>query len=264
MTHRARAFIILVGLLLAGALAPRTAESESSFSGGVEESPKQQNPKDTFATQGNAASSPTQGTRAKSIAGATAARPPVTISDSNAYLIGPQDVIDIQVFGVAELSGTVEVGDNGMLQLPLLGETQAAGKTEQELQRDITARLGAEYLQNPQVRVTVKDFKSRTVIVSGAISKPGVYPLTGKTSLLQIVATAGGFQDSSDSTVLVLRQRGGKRLGAMFDVSEIQAGTVDDPELEGGDKIVAGKSEIKAAYGLFLKALPVLGLFAFF
>jgi polysaccharide export outer membrane protein len=167
------------------------------------------------------------------------------------------------VFGVPELSGTVVVGDNGTVQLPLLGETPVAGKTVQQLQYDVAAKLGAKYLQNPQVTVLVKEFNSRTVILSGEIKQPGVYPLKGETTLLQLVASAGGFAEGSDSTVLVLRKTGGKRAAARFDVSAIEKGRAQDPIMQPGDTIVAGSSAIKKTYKTFLKALPIAGLFAF-
>jgi polysaccharide biosynthesis/export protein len=187
------------------------------------------------------------------------------IAETKSYRIGPLDILEISVFGVPELSGTIEVGENGNVQLPLVGETPAAGKTAEELQKDLTSKLATEYLQNPQVRVTVKEFKSRTVILTGDINSPGVYPLKGQTTLLQLVATAGGFKESSDSTVLVLRKAsGGKRLAAKFDVDQIAQGRAQDPVLQSGDTIVAGRSAIKSTYQLFLKALPVAGMFALF
>jgi polysaccharide export outer membrane protein len=248
--------LMIVGLLLALAWEADAAEfGTPTFGGNAQVDSKQQKAQGGFSQSQR----PQPGNTAQADAHASA-----RISGTHAYTIGPLDVLDISVFGVPELSGTVEVGDNGSLQLPLLGETPAAGKTAEELQQDLTSRLGAEYLQNPQVRVTVKEFKSRSVIVSGDINTPGVYPLKGQTTLLQIVATAGGFKESSDSTVLVLRKSGGKSLGAKFDVSEIQNGSASDPILQPGDSIVAGRSAIKGAYNLLLKALPVAGVFALF
>jgi polysaccharide export outer membrane protein len=180
------------------------------------------------------------------------------------YKIGPTDVLDISVFGVPELTGTLVVSDNGTIQLPLLGETPAAGKTARELQRDLGARLGAEYLQNPQVLVSVKEFNSRSVILTGEIAKPGVYPLKGRTSLLQLVAGAGGFGEGGDSTVIILRKSGGKRAAAKFDISAIEKGQAEDPILQAGDTVVAGSSVIKKAYKGFLKALPIAGAFMMF
>jgi polysaccharide biosynthesis/export protein len=245
--------VIICGALLASASEAGAQGFVSPFNGADSKQPKAS---DRFAPAGK-----TRADHAAPTTGASASRAALR---TDAYRIGPLDVLDISVFGVPELSGQVEVSDNGNIQLPLLGETPVAGKTVEELQQDLTSRLGAEYLQNPQVRVTIKEFKSRTVIVSGDIGSPGVYPLKGETTLLQIVATAGGFKESSDSTVLVLRKRGSKRLAARFDVSQIQNGRANDPILQSGDSIVAGRSAIKGAYQLFLKALPVAGVFALF
>ena len=140
---------------------------------------------------------------------------------------------------------------------------RAEGKTTQELERDLTAKLGATYLQNPQVTVLVKENNSQRVTIQGAVEKPGVYPVKGKTSLLELVAMAGGLKSSSDSTVLVLRQQDGKRSAAKFDVGTIQKGRADDPTMQAGDVVVAGTSAIKAGFNNVLKALPIAGLFAF-
>ena len=182
---------------------------------------------------------------------------------AGAYRIGSADMLDITVFKVPELSKTVQVSETGTINLPLVGEVQAAGKTTQELERVLTAKLGATYLQNPQVSVLVKENNSQHVTIQGAVEKPGVYPVKGKTSLLELVAMAGGLKQTSDSTVLVLRQDGGKRSAAKFDVGTIQKGRADDPTMQAGDVVVAGTSAIKAGFNNVLKALPIAGLFAF-
>jgi len=185
------------------------------------------------------------------------------LTDSGAYRIGASDVLQIFVFKVPELSQTVQVADTGTVNLPLVGEIPAAGRTAHDLERELTARLGAQYLKNPQVTVYVKEYNSQKVTVTGDIKKPGVYPLSGKTTLMQVVANAGGFEASTNWEVLVLRQTNGKRSAAKFDVSQIQAGRADDPTLQAGDVLVAGSSAIKRGYGAILKALPIAGLFAF-
>jgi polysaccharide export outer membrane protein len=179
------------------------------------------------------------------------------------YKIGAMDVLDISVFQVPELTKSVQVADTGTINLPLVGEIAVVGKTAQQVERDLTARLGAKYLQNPQVTVYVKEYNSQQVTISGEIKKPGVFPLKGRTSLLQLIALAGGFEDDSDSTVLVLRESNGKKSAATFDVSAIQKGRANDPALQSGDIVVAGKSAIKAGFNAILKALPVAGLFSF-
>ena len=175
------------------------------------------------------------------------------------YQIGPMDELDISVFKVPELSQTVTVSDTGTVNLPLVGEVPAGGMTTQQMERSLASRLGAKYLQNPQVTVTVKNYNSQRVTISGEIKSPGVYPIKGKTSLLQLVAMAGGFQENSNSTVLVLRQSGGKRSATKFDVSQIEKGRREDPILQPGDTLVAGTSTIKKGFNTLLKGLPIAG-----
>ena len=184
-------------------------------------------------------------------------------SGPGVYRIGPTDVLDISVFKVPELSQTVQVAETGTINLPLVGEIPAAGKTAQQLERYLTAKLGAKYLQNPQVTVLVKQNNSQRLTIQGAVEKPGVYPIQGKTSLLELVAIAGGFKSSSDSTVLILRNSDGKRIAAKFDVAVIQTGQVENPSLQSGDVVIAGTSAIRAGFNKVLKALPIAGLFAF-
>jgi polysaccharide export outer membrane protein len=178
------------------------------------------------------------------------------------YTIGAQDVLDISVFQVPELTKSVQVSDTGTINLPLVGEVFVVGKTPQQVERELTAKLGAEYLQNPQVTVYVKEYNSQTVTIDGAIKKPGVFPVKGRTSLLQLIAMADGFQPDSDWTVLILRQSGGKKSAAKFDVNAIQKGQADDPVLQPGDVVVAGSSAIKKGWNTILKALPIAGLFS--
>jgi polysaccharide export outer membrane protein len=173
-----------------------------------------------------------------------------------AYRIGPRDVLDISVYQVPDLSKTVSVADTGIINLPLVGETPAAGKTAEELQRDLTSRLGAKYLQNPQVTVLVKEYNSARVTISGAITKPGVYPYKGE-SLMQFVAMAGGFKGEANWVVLVLRQSNGQRLAAKFDVSAIEKGRAQDPAIQAGDVIVADSSLAKRGLATILKVLPL-------
>jgi polysaccharide biosynthesis/export protein len=192
---------------------------------------------------------------------------PVAASTSSAasggYKIGAMDVLDITVFQVPDLTKTVQVSDTGSINLPLIGEVVVGGKTPQQVERDLTVRLGAKYLQNPQVTVFVKEYNSQQVTVEGAVQKPGVFPIKGKTSLLQLIAMANGFEQNSDWTVLVLRENNGRRAAAKFDVDAIQKGQADDPLLQSGDIVIAGSSAIKAGYNAILKALPIAGLFAF-
>jgi len=125
------------------------------------------------------------------------------------YTIGPQDVLDIDVFGLPELSKTVRVGNEGTIVLALLGRVQAAGLTIERLRKDLESRYGKTYLQNPQVTVFVREFHSRPVSVMGAVDKPGVYQLTGNQTLIDLLSLAGGFSRASAAGQLVYVTRKG-------------------------------------------------------
>ncbi len=185
----------------------------------------------------------------------------VTTPGSTAYKIGPLDVLEVSVFKVPELSRSVQVADSGTVNLPLVGEIEAAGRTAQDVERDLTSKLGAKYLQSPQVTVYVKEYNSQRVTVEGAVKKPGVYPIRGKTSLLQFVAMAEGLDPASDSTVVVFRGMDGKRSAAKFDIDEIRSGDAEDPAIQQGDVIVVNASAMKAAFQNVLKALPITNIF---
>lgn len=181
---------------------------------------------------------------------------------SAGYKIGPQDVLDISVFKAPELARSVQVADTGTVNLPLVGEVKAAGRTAQEMERDLAKRLRAKYMQRPQVTVYVKEYNSQRVTVEGAVKKPGVYPLRGRTTLIQSLAMAEGLDRTSDeSNVVVFRRVDGKRFAAKFDVQQIRAGKVEDPVIVQGDLIVANASGMKAVWQDVLRVLPVTAAF---
>ncbi len=179
---------------------------------------------------------------------------------NTAYKVGPQDVLDISVFKVPELSRSVVVSHVGTINLPLVGEVQAAGKTAREIEHDLTAQLGAEYLQSPQVTVAVKEYNSQRVTIEGAVKKPGVYPIRSKTTLLQLTAMAGGLDDAADHTGLVImRQDKGKRSARTFNIDDVRAGRTEDPMIEQGDVVIVSHSAMKAAWQTFLKGIGAAG-----
>src|SRR5262245_51229366 len=182
---------------------------------------------------------------------------------NSGYKIGPLDVLEFSVFKVPELARTVQVAESGTINLPLVGEVQAVGKTAQEVERDLSKRLGAKYLRSPQVTILIKEFNSQRVTIEGAVKKPGVYPIRGKTSLLQVIATAEGLDTNvSDTTVVVFRQIAGNRMAAKFDVGQIRSGQAADPQIQSGDVIVAPTSAMKETFNTILKALPFATVFA--
>lgn len=240
------------------------------------------------ASLGNAPSSATQSEAPKYVLGSgsapvepasSAARAEVTSSIANApgaaaesfvsasipgntaYKIGPHDVIEVSVFKVPDLSKATQVSDSGTVNLPLVGEVRAGGLTAQELERELTRLLGAKYLQKPQVTVYIREFNSQRITLEGAVKKPGVYPMRGKTSLLQSIALAEGLDPSADSTVVVFRQTDRGKSAARFDVAAIRTGGIDDPALQAGDVVVVSTSLMKESFNSVVKMLPLLAVF---
>lgn len=191
-------------------------------------------------------------TQAAKHASSSGAAPSVT-----AYKIGPQDVLDISVFKVPELSKTVQVADTGTINLPLVGEVPAGGRTSQEVERELTAKLGAKYLQNPQVTVFVKEYNSQRVTIEGAVKKPGVYPIRGRSTLLQMIATAEGLTELAENDVVVFREVNGTRTAARFSIPDIRSGQAQDPSLLQGDTIVVATSALASSFQNFMKILPI-------
>jgi polysaccharide export outer membrane protein len=178
------------------------------------------------------------------------------------YRIGPQDLLTISVFGVPELNQDLRVNTGGNISLPLIGSIQAGGRTIQELEQVIAAKLSANYLQSPQVTVFIKEFTSQRVTVEGAVKKSGIFPITGRTSLLQIIATAGGLDDLADPHALVVfRVIKGQKMAAVFDLEAIRHGAAEDPQIYGDDIVVVDISGSKSAMRRFFQAMPILGIF---
>ena len=180
--------------------------------------------------------------------------PPDTTSADGAYTglseyrIGPYDLLTISVFQVDEMNRDVRVNSSGQFSLPLIGTIQAGGKTVQELEHEIADKLAQGYLQDPQVSVFVKEFTSQRVTVEGAVAKPGIFPITGRTSLLQSIAMAQGPTPLADeSTVVIFRYVKGRKMAALFDLKKIRAGEMEDPMIYGDDIVVVDTSGSKSA-----------------
>jgi polysaccharide export outer membrane protein len=182
----------------------------------------------------------------------------VATPGNDAYRIGPLDVLDITVFKVAELGKTVQVDGDGTINYPLIGEIPAAGKTAHELEHDLTKQLGAKYLRSPQVTVNIKEYNSQRVTVEGSVKTSGVYAIKGRTSLVQILAMAGGIDSTvASGEVVIFRTVDGTRSAARFDVDMIKKGDAEDPQLQPGDIIVVDTSATKVALRNIMSVLPL-------
>lgn len=171
-------------------------------------------------------------------------------SDSD-YQIAPLDVLEISVFQVKDLDGVRQVSRTGHISMPLIGELAAKGKSVKQLEREIAARLGANYLRAPDVHVSVKDYASQRFTVEGAVNAPGIYSMSGRTTLLQAIAQAKGLSRIADREVAVFRRTDDNRIANRYDLSSIRSGEVEDPVIVGGDIVVVGDSAIRTVWTEF-------------
>jgi len=162
----------------------------------------------------------------------------------NEYNIGAQDLLGIEVFQVEDFSLTVRVNRHGLISLPLVGKIKAAGLTSDQLEKQIASRLKETYLQNPHVTVFIKEFTSQRITVEGSVNQPGIFPIKGRTTLLQAIATAQGLTDLANQNEVQLyrTKTSGKKQSYIYDIESIRSGESEDPLVQGDDIIVVQKS----------------------
>ena len=123
------------------------------------------------------------------------------------YKIGPEDLLDINVFEVKEMTAEVRVSGNGYIGMPLAGQIKAAGLTASQLETCIEKKL-KRYLQEPTVSVFVKEYRSQPISVLGAVKFPKVYYVTGQMHLLDVLSMAGGLTPDAGNVCIVQKSSG--------------------------------------------------------
>lgn len=178
------------------------------------------------------------------------------------YHIGPLDTLSITVLLEPDLTfPSIPVDHGGVFTMPLIGEVAASGKTSKQLTEEITQRLSA-YLVAPAVAVNVTNPASQRVTVDGYVNSPGVYQLTGDTTLLGAIAMAKGpGRVAKLNEIAIFRTVDGHRYAAKFDLTAIREGRAADPQIRASDVIVVGFSRLSQVYQDFLTALPVITVF---
>lgn len=154
----------------------------------------------------------------------------------NAYRIGASDVLSISVWQNPSLNTTATVRFDGRISMPLAGEIVAAGLTPTEVAAEISERL-REFIRNPQVTVTVDEFHSRQVVVLGAVSRPGIYPLQGPMKLLELLTVSGvNLQEINLGSIRVIRSNG-QTLIVDLGKFLFQGDPTQNVELRAGDNV---------------------------
>ncbi len=157
-----------------------------------------------FGIAPSAVASPQADREAQQPASATEQAAPAS---GTAYAIGPDDLLTITVFGEQDLTNKYRVDTDGRVTFPLVGRVPASGLTIREFQDQLTARLAAGYIKNPQVRVEVEQYKSQSVFVIGEVRAPGKITMTGSMSLIEALALAGSPTSAASSELIVVHPK---------------------------------------------------------
>jgi polysaccharide export outer membrane protein len=179
------------------------------------------------------------------------------------YVIGPQDVLLIQVFDQPDLGGKYTVEADGTFSFPLIGRVRAGSLTLRGFERELKERLADGYFRNPQVTVAVEQYRSQRVYVMGEVRQPGPVPLTGGMTLIEALARAGSMLPTSSGEVSIVRAaQGGAANGPTVPGSEaatevfrasigdLQSGSLSQNiELRDGDTIFAARAELVYVFG---------------
>jgi len=174
--------------------------------------------------------------------------PPASAQEG--YTLGPRDVLKIVVWGHDDLSKDYPVDPDGFVPFPLVGRVKASGLTTKEFATRLRELLEKDYLVNPQVIVSVKEYLSKKVYVLGESEKPGLFYLTGPTTLLEILSKAGGLSKTAGKQLILVRNHraipGGAPSGntiLRLNLEKIQAGdAADNVRLEDEDTIFVPKA----------------------
>lgn len=178
------------------------------------------------------------------------------------YVIGPQDVVAITCLDDPALTDKFTVEADGTFTLPYIGSIKAGNLTIRQFEDALKKQLkDGRFFKNPQITVTIDQYRSQQVILMGEVSKPGAYPLTGGMTLLDLIAQAGTLTPAASGTVLIVPRAaradvtldGNSQAGAAAsadagvvraDLSQLQSGILDRTiELHDGDTIIAQQAE---------------------
>jgi polysaccharide biosynthesis/export protein len=181
---------------------------------------------------------------------------------SRNYVIGPEDVLEIKVWGHDDLSRQVTVAADGTFSFPLIGRLRAAGLTVKQLEQELAALLDKDYIVNPQVTITVTAFKSKKVFVLGEVHRPGSYYLSKDDTVLEVLSKAGGVTDQAGREVVIVRPAAGAGASQparldnpnsdliRVDVQALMAGDVSkNVVVQNNDTIYVPKSSVFSVFG---------------
>jgi polysaccharide biosynthesis/export protein len=156
------------------------------------------------------------------------------------YVIGADDVLSIVYWKDKDMSAEAQVRPDGRIALPLINEVQAAGLTPEQLRQRITEE-SKKYMEDANITVVVRQINSRKAFITGEVNKPGPYQLTSPTSVLQLIAMAGGLREYANSKrIVIMRAENGKQVSLPFNYKDVVGGKNlnQNIQLKPGDTVV--------------------------
>lgn len=180
---------------------------------------------------------------------ATAPAPAAVANPDNDYVIGPDDVIEVDLLGQPDFKTRARIKGDGTMPLPFLGSVEARGQTPTTLKRLIESRLkSGGYYASPIINVEIVSYASRYVIVLGEFAAAGLQPVDRPYRVSEILARAGGVRETGAEYIVLTRAGDTKEL--RLPLEKLATGTVaDDPFVEAGDKLFVPKAETYYIYG---------------
>jgi len=188
---------------------------------------------------------------------------PLSAQSAADYVIGPQDILLIQVFDQPDLGGKYTVEADGTFTFPLIGRVKAGSLTLRGFERELKVRLADGYFRSPQVTVAVEQYRSQRVFVMGEVRQPGPVALTGGMTLIEALARAGSTLPTSSGDVSIVRaaRANGENGPAMpgqdaatelfrASIRDLQSGSLSQNiELHDGDTIFVPRAELVYVFG---------------
>jgi polysaccharide export outer membrane protein len=187
---------------------------------------------------------------------------PLSAQSAVDYVIGPQDVLLIQVFDQPDLGGKYTVDTDGTFSFPLIGRVKAGSLTLRGFERELKERLADGYFRSPQVTVAVEQYRSQRVYVMGEVRQPGPVALTGGMTLIEALARAGSMLPTSSGEVSIVRAAQGSAASGpavpgmdatevfRASIRDLQTGSLSQNiELRDGDTIFAPRAELVYVFG---------------
>ncbi|HEX4406471.1 MAG TPA: polysaccharide biosynthesis/export family protein [Polyangia bacterium] len=153
--------------------------------------------------------------------------------------VGLDDVFEVRVYGETELSGTYRVATDGTIDYPLTGRLAVSGLRSGEIQELLVNKLKDRFLKNPQVTVTIKERNSQKIIVFGQVAKPGQVGYYPNMTIVDAIASAGGFTGiAAKNSVNLRREVSGKIQTHVYPVADISEGRSQNVMVLPGDVLV--------------------------